>query len=462
MADPNDLLETASVDPNDLLQKQPQVQAGNNLKSAAIGAGVIGGGALGFLAGGKWMLDPHLQRLEHHKKVVVPFKLKHGIDIRHPVENLPSLIQEETNLVNKTNKLNALEYKNKLLQFDNEAKNTIIKDAANDFSKKYPEWRAKGWKAYGDGLKEIESILDNSHADFDASRFNEGVIQKTADELHSRGLIDEAKALRDYATSGKSTILNETTPISFTNAKQAVVNLAKEHPAAARELRANWGLHLQTDPVISQIPEVSEKLAKINADYIPFKKADTVAFNLLTPAAKKNPVSAELDTNKVTNALHDYMVGSRRANPQTTELLRSLDLGQHADNIDTLSAARSSRIAAQAAENVKKVSESVRLQTAHKEATEMASIEKELTRKVAGRKGIVKFATGVGLLGGIGRSLMRGVATGAVENELMNRTLEYDPMEAIGALNTGMFGSPEEKAAASAEALKKFQEANAI
>lgn len=374
---------------------------------------ILGGGALigsGVLAGGAgWLLKPAFQKAMLVNTKIKPFMEQVGLNKDLPINDIPKTISSRIAEVNGQNKLATQKYQLNLQNFDNTASNTTIRETADNLAANYPSWRKSGFEAYGNGLKSIEDSLSNSGVTFEPATFNNNVIQKTANTLDAQGLTNEASALRTYAENNLANpkgIPNDT-PITFSNAKQAIANLSAKNPKAAIELKTNWGAHLQNDPVLSKVPEVNSALTKLNSDYVPFKQADNITAPLL-----KN---GELDTTKITGALNNYVKG--KGNPQTTQLLRKLGnkqaaggtlatpiegLNNQADLLDNLMQQRQSLINQNLQSKVNATNQVISLGKAKNTADELLSIARGLDAKKAGRANTIgwgaKIAGGAGVL----------------------------------------------------------------
>lgn len=424
-----------------------QIPQGEENNSSQIGGQVAGGAAIagGAAAVGgaaNWMADPFVKRAILQSTQINPLKQKYNINPNIRTSAIPQEIGKQINLASNANKISSNLFKQNLMNEENSVKGNIIKQTALNLSKNYPAWQKSGYQAYGNGLQNIEDTLAKANMTFEPDKFNQNVIQKTASTMAARGLTQEAQNLTNYANA-RSWGVNEEgaatgTPISFSNAKQAVVNLAQQNPSAARELRANWGSHIED---ATQGTDVGDQMSAINEAYKPFKEADAVAYKF----AGANP--SVLDTTKVTNALHNYYLGNSKGNPQTTAFLKSLGSGtggttpidglsDQADSIDAAIQKRSGIMAAQKLTENNSASAINSLKADQAQAGTLANIENGLEEQIGTRgkvaSGVVKAGLGIGALG-IAKGFMQSAPYGVIQNELMSRVMGVDPTTAIGA-----------------------------
>lgn len=387
-----------------LPQEDNSQNAGQNI-AKGVGMAAVGGGAYGLYKGGKWLVDPFVQKMQLHNDRISPFMQKNGIPSGIPVSDVPKIINGRLADLTKQNVALSKDYKTNLQGFDNNVKNGTVRDIADNLSKNYPAWRRSAWEGYGNGLQNIENEISNTGVSFPSDSFNKNVIQKTADTLDSRGLSKEAENFRNYAGSREGNLVMpdgnpSTEPISFSNAKQAVTTLSNQNPKAALELKANWGSHLQNDPVLSQVPGINQKLTALNQSYMPFKQADNVAYSLV------DPNTGGFDTKKLSNALHSYVKG--QGNPQTTTFLKSLGddsslatpiqgLSSQADTLDALKGQRQQMNDVFQKTQVNNANNAVALSGARQKAIELASLSKGLDSQIGTRKAVI--GTGMGLGG---------------------------------------------------------------
>lgn len=417
--------------------------------AAGLGATAIAGGAA------KWMADPFVKKAILQNTQINPLKQKYNINPNIQTGDVSSEIGKQINNATRTNKLSADQFKQGLINEENAVKGGVIKQAAMNVSKNYPAWQNSGYQAYGNGLQNIEDTLSKANVSLDPDKFNQNVIQKTASTLADRGLVQESQNLTNYANSRQGSLIGEDgttagSPISFSNAKQAIVNLARQNPAAARELRANWGSHVAD---ISQGTDAGDQMKAINDAYAPFKQADAVAYKF----AGANP--SVLDTTKVTNALHNYYLGNSKGNPQTTAFLKALGngtggtapipgLSDQADAIDEAIQKRSGMVATQKLTENNNISNITTLKNDQAQAGTLANIEDGLNSQIKTRVNTGKVI-GAGLLGGgaigIAKGLALGSPYGVVQNDLISRVLGQDPVQALSQIGTAMFGSGQAK-----------------
>ncbi len=402
----------------------------------------VGGAAL---AGAKVMADPWIDRTVMNQTQVNPLRQKYNVNPNINTQGLPSAIQRELSALSDNNGALANQFKGQLTNHANLVKNTVIKPIVDNLSTNYPAWRKSGWDAYGNGLKDIEDTLSKSGTNIEPYDFNKNVIAKTAQTMQSRGLSDVANSLADYGAK----LTDE--PMSFSEAKQAITNLSNNNPAAARELKANWGEHLQST---TGGTEIGDKLTALNQAYTPFKQADNVASSLI------DSNKGTLDTKKLTNALSDYYMGNNKANPQTSAFLKVLggdttlatgipDISSQADTLDGAVKNRGNILQNQQLtqnDNISKVNE---IKADLRTATDLAAIDKGLGSRMATRgvaAGIAAAAMGApAMLGAVGKIMLPSVGAGILENKVINNNLGFDPVQGIQAVGTGIFGNDQQK-----------------
>jgi len=436
-----------------------QVPQGEENNSSQIGGQIAGGAAIagGATAVGgaaKWMADPFVKRAILQNTQINPLKQKYNINPAIKTSDLPSEIGRQINLASNSSKTASNQFKQTLINEESSVKGGLIKQTALNLSKNYPAWQKSGYDAYGNGLQNIEDSLTKANKTFEPDKFNQNVIQKTADTMNARGLPQEAENLTKYANA-RSWGVNEEgvatgTPISFSDAKQAVVNLARQNPSAARELRANWGSHIED---VTQGTDVGDQMSAINEAYKPFKQADAVAYRF----AGANP--SVLDTTKVTNALHNYYLGNKQGNPETTAFLKSLGSGtggttpidglnEQADAIDGAIQKRNAMISAQKITENNNIDTINSLKTDQAQAGTLANIEDGLEKQISTRgkitSTVAKAGFGLGALG-VAKGFLQSAPYGVIQNELLNRVNGVDPVQQIQALGTGLFGNDKQK-----------------
>ena len=415
----------------------------NNSTASNIGnAAIVGGGAA--VAGGaaKWMADPFVKKAILQHTQINPLMQKYNINPNIKTSGVAGEIGKQVDMASNASKLSTNAATQDLMNEQNSVKSGIIKQTALNISKNYPAWQKSGYDAYGNGLQNIEDTLSKANKTFEPDKFNQNVIQKTADTMNARGLLQEAENLTKYANA-RSWGVNEDgaatgTPISFSDAKQAVVNLARQNPAAARELRSNWGEHIAD---VTEGTDVGDQMSAINEAYKPFKQADAVAYKF----AGANP--SVLDTTKVTNSLHNYYLGNKQGNPETTSFLKSLGdgtggttpiagLSDQADAIDGAIQKRNGMMAIQKLNDNANVDKINAIKADQAQAGTLAKIEDGLNEQI-GTRGTVAKTIGAAALGGgvlnMAKGFMQSAPYGVVQNELMKRVMGVDPTTAIGA-----------------------------
>ena len=421
-----------------------QVPQGEQNNSSQVGgqiasAGAMGVGALAVGGAAKWMTDPFVKRAILQHTQINPLRQKYNIDSNIQTSKIPQEIGKKITQASNFNKLGANQFKQILGNEESSVKSNLIKNTALNLSKNYPDWQKSGYEAYGNGLNNIENTLSKANISFEPDKFNQNVIQKTADTLNARGLTQEANNLTDYANR-RSWGVNEEgaatgAPISFSDAKQAIVNLAKQNPSAARELRSNWGSHIED---VTQGTDVGSQMSAINEAYKPFKQADIVAYKF----AGANP--SILDTTKVTNALHNYYLGNKQSNPETTAFLKSLGngtggttpiqgLSDQSDAIDAAIQKRTGMIAAQKLIENDNVNKITGYQNDQATAGTLANIEDGLEKQIGTRAKVAGWGAGLATVGGVAKGFMQSAPYGVIQNELMKRVMGVDPVTAIGA-----------------------------
>jgi hypothetical protein len=413
----------------------------NNSTASNVGnAAILGGGAAVVGSAAKWMADPFVKRAILQTTQINPLKQKYNINPNIQTGNIPDEIGKQINLASNNNKISSTQFKQSLINEESSVKSGLIKQTALNLSNNYPAWQQSGYKAYGDGLTNIEDSLAKANKTFQPDEFNQNVIQKTANTMAARGLSQEAENLTKYANNGTPT----GAPMSFSDAKQAVTNLSSQNPMAAKELRANWGSHIEDT---TQGTDVGDQMSAINDAYKPFKQADTVAYKFMG----SNP--NVLDTTKVTNSLHNYYLGNKQGNPETSTFLKSLGSGtggttpinglnDQADAIDAAIQKRSGMVAVQKLTENNNLDAINTLKTDQASAGTLANIEDGLESQIKTR-GVVAGA--VAGLAGVGKMFLHSAPYGIVQNELLNRTMGFNPVQGIQAAITGATGNPQQK-----------------
>ncbi len=426
----------------------------NSLANTAGNAAIVGGGAA--IAGGaaKWMADPFIQKTILNHTQINPLKQKYNINPNIKTSAIPQEIGKQISNASNASKLASLQSKQGIMNEESAVKGGIIKQTALNLSKNYPAWQNSGYEAYGNGMANIEDTLAKVGKTFEPDKFNQGVIQQTANTMATRGLSNEAQNLTNYANARSWGVNDEGaatgSPISFSDAKQAIVNLAKQNPMAARELRANWGTHLAD---VMQGTDVGDQMNAINAAYKPFKEADGVAYKFLG----SNP--SVLDTNKVTNALHNYYLGNSKGNPETSSFLKALGSGtggttpinglsDQADSIDAAIQKRNGMLAIQKLTDNDNITKINAIKADQAQAGTLANIEDGLNAQIKTRGTVTKTigaaALGTGALG-LAKGFIQSAPYGVVQNDLQNRVMGFDPVQGINAALTGAIGSPQQK-----------------
>jgi hypothetical protein len=313
---------------------------------------------------------------------------------------------------------------------------------------------------YGATIDAADTLAQESGFEPTNKQFASNVLNRVIDEAETSGIsekeIAQVTRVRDSLLD-KSPIVSRSgapieTGIKLSDAKAIISNLTKDRPYSplSAKLREAWSSFLE-----NEAPENIKPIYRdINTKYKSFSELRNFLNQVSTP--KKG----EYDTRNLAKVIEDYV--KKEGDTGLSKVMQVLGEGNDLvpaipgvkEKFAKISALKSGReaiirkkmaidssragiIASKKISGLNKVEELLRDRTRAGQLVDVAeSSSAKLNPLKAAGKMILK-----------GGRLIPGVATGVIENELMRRSVGYDPAEAFDLWYRMTFGSPEERKA---------------
>lgn len=249
---------------------------------AGIGTGVA---ALGGVAYGAKRLNNYMQA---PKKLLSPIES----ELNSMQQKIPSMQGMRYQDIPGRIQNQIAESRLQIKDFDELALSTSAENLASSVKSAYPKLRESNFTAYGNTLKNGESLMEQAGKKLNTTQFDNEVIQKSIEDSIKDGVPEEQLAKLKRLSSrdlsqNELKILGirgekrfQLKDLTLTQAKGYLKNITKDLPGdTQRAIVKNWGTFLEKNAP----PEVATDLASANQKYTDFLKQDKALRKLIDP-----------------------------------------------------------------------------------------------------------------------------------------------------------------------------------